>query len=499
MLLLWLAGFGLDGSLATAGTLRWQGVSWPVVAGTTLVVALLALCFYSFRELSSTRSELAAAERQAGILGERQRIAGDIHDTLTQGLASIVMLLEAAQAAYQAGQPEAGRRIEEAARTAREGLQDVRRLVWDLRPEPLERGTPEEALARLTAQLEEQTGMAAQMVVTGEAGAIAPQVEVTLLRVAQEALANVRRHAHAREVTITLSYMENDVALDVQDDGRGFHPAMLIGASPGGGLGLTAMRERVESPRRDIDRGEHPGGGRNRGRPVAKPDANPALDPGPVACRRPPPMSLRVLLADDHQVVRAGLRAMLDPNPDIEVVGEAGDGAEAVGLVRDLDPDVVPMDLRMPKMDGVAAIGRIREVAPAIPVLVLTTYGTDADIVRAIEAGATGYLLKDTTREEPLGAIRSAAAGRSALAPSVASRLVARMAAPAGSALSAREIEVLELVARGRSNKEIARLLHLGEATVKTHLVHSFSKLGVEDRTEAVMAALDRGIIRLSS
>jgi len=210
-------------------------------------------------------------------------------------------------------------------------------------------------------------------------------------------------------------------------------------------------------------------------------------------------MSIRVLLADDHQVVRVGLHAMLDPSPDIEVVGEAGDGGQAIALVCGLDPDVVLMDLRMPEIDGVAAIARLREVAPDVAVLVLTTYDTDADIVRAIEAGATGYLLKDATRDELLGAIRSAAAGRSALAPTVASRLVARMAAPARSALSAREIEVLELVALGRTNKEIARILHLSEATVKTHLVHSFSKLGVEARTEAVTVALDRGIIRLSA
>jgi len=210
-------------------------------------------------------------------------------------------------------------------------------------------------------------------------------------------------------------------------------------------------------------------------------------------------MSIRVLLADDHQVVRVGLHAMLDPSPDIEVVGDAGDGAQAIALVCGLDPDVVLMDLRMPEIDGVAAIARLREVAPDVAVLVLTTYDTDADIVRAIEAGATGYLLKDATRDELLGAIRSAAAGRSALAPTVASRLVARMAAPARSALSAREIEVLELVALGRTNKEIARILHLSEATVKTHLVHSFSKLGVEARTEAVTVALDRGIIRLSA
>ncbi len=247
VLLAWLAGAGLGGSMAATGTLRWRGIGWEGAGGTSLIVGLAALCVYSFSELSSTRSELAAAERQAGILGERQRIAGDIHDTLTQGLASVVMLLEAAQDAYQAGRPEAGRRIEEAARTAREGLHEVRRLVWDLRPGALERSTLAEALARLTAQLGEQTGTTATAVVTGEVRCLTPEVEVTLLRVAQEALANVRRHAHARDVTVTLSYMEDEVVLDVQDDGRGFDPATLVAAVPGGGLGLTAMRERVEA------------------------------------------------------------------------------------------------------------------------------------------------------------------------------------------------------------------------------------------------------------
>lgn len=247
VLLVWLVGVGLDGSVAVAGMPRWRGIDWGVAGGATLTVGLIALCLYSFGELFNTRSELAGAERQAGVLGERQRIAGEIHDTLTQSLASVVMLLEAAQTAYKSGRPEAGRRIEEAARTAREGLHDVRRLVWDLRPEALERGTLANALARLTAQVGEQTMMMATTVVTGEVRHLEPELEVTLLRVAQEALANVRRHSHARTVTVTLSYMEGEVALDVQDDGRGFDPTLLAGANPGGGLGLITMRERVEA------------------------------------------------------------------------------------------------------------------------------------------------------------------------------------------------------------------------------------------------------------
>lgn len=210
-------------------------------------------------------------------------------------------------------------------------------------------------------------------------------------------------------------------------------------------------------------------------------------------------MTIRLVLADDHSVVRAGLRAMLEEEDGLHVAGEAATGAETVQLVERQRPHVVLMDLRMPDVDGVAATARITQQHPDVHVLVLTTYDTDADIVRATEAGATGYLLKDTTRDNLLEAVRSAAAGESVLAPRVASRLMQRMRAREDETLSAREIEVLELVAGGHANKEIARALHVSEATIKTHLVHTFTKLGVDDRTQAVTAALQRGVIRLDS
>lgn len=208
-------------------------------------------------------------------------------------------------------------------------------------------------------------------------------------------------------------------------------------------------------------------------------------------------MTIRLLIADDHPVVRVGLRGMLGAEVDLDVVGEATDGAEAVDLAGRLRPNVVLMDLRMPQVDGVTATAQIRDRHPEVRVLVLTTYDTDADILRAVEAGATGYLLKDAKREELLRAVRAAAAGESVLAPAVAARVIGRMRAPRREVPSGREIEILELVAAGRSNKEIAGLLSISEATVKTHLLHVFSKLGVEDRTQAVTVALARGILRL--
>jgi DNA-binding NarL/FixJ family response regulator len=208
---------------------------------------------------------------------------------------------------------------------------------------------------------------------------------------------------------------------------------------------------------------------------------------------------IRILIADDHPVVRAGLQGMLTSQSDFELVGEATTGNEAVTLSAHLHPDVILMDLRMAEMDGAAATAYIQTQQPGTPVLILTTYDTNADILRAIEAGATGYLLKDTPREDLFAAIRSVTQGKAVLAPSVATRLLRQRQTLAGEALSARELEVLSLVARGASNKEIARSLYLSEATVKSHLIHLFGKLGVTDRTAAVTVALQHGLLRLET
>jgi DNA-binding NarL/FixJ family response regulator len=205
---------------------------------------------------------------------------------------------------------------------------------------------------------------------------------------------------------------------------------------------------------------------------------------------------VRVLIVDDHPVVRTGLRGMLESQPCLEVVGEAQDGEEAVKLTKQLSPNVVLMDLRMPGMSGVAATAQIKERMPDANVLVLSTYDSSADILRAVEAGATGYLLKDAPREELFRAIRAAAQGKPLLAPEVAAHLMERVRWPSEEVLSGREIEVLELVAQGKGNRDIAGELWISEATVKSHLLRIYDKLGAADRASAVAAAMKRGILR---
>ncbi len=201
---------------------------------------------------------------------------------------------------------------------------------------------------------------------------------------------------------------------------------------------------------------------------------------------------IRVLLVDDHPVVRSGLAGLLGDEPDIDVVGEASDGREGVALALTLRPDLVLMDLRMPVLDGASATAQIT-AAGGPRVLILTTYDTDTDILRAVEAGATGYLLKDSPREQLVEAVRAAARGETVLAPPLAAKLMRQVRG--ADQLTAREVEVLALVARGMSNGEIAQQLFIGEATVKSHLLHVFDKLGVSDRTAAVTTAIQKGIL----
>ncbi|MGW3348418.1 response regulator [Nonomuraea rubra] len=202
-------------------------------------------------------------------------------------------------------------------------------------------------------------------------------------------------------------------------------------------------------------------------------------------------MPLRLLIADDHPIVRDGLRAALGGEPDLEIVGEAADGAEAVRLAAELAPDVVLMDLRMPGLDGVSAIRLLRGTGPRV--LVLTTF--DTDVLPALEAGASGYLLKDAPPDELVRAVRATHRGETVLAPAVAGRLAEHLRRPARGKLSKRELEVLRLVAGGATNKQAAASLFISEASVKTHLLHIYAKLDVRDRAAAVAEAFRRGLL----
>lgn len=210
-------------------------------------------------------------------------------------------------------------------------------------------------------------------------------------------------------------------------------------------------------------------------------------------------MAIRVVLADDHSVVRKGVREFLEEEPDIDVIGEASDGLQAVELATELQPDVIVMDIKMPQLSGVDATKRIRTAAPKVRVLALTAYDDDPYIFGLLEAGASGYVLKTAESSELIRAIRAVAAGQSALDPAIAPRIIARVAqpVPVAESLTERELEVLRLAARGLTNKQIGHDLDISDRTVQNHLANIYTKLGVASRTEAVTAALQRGMLRL--
>ena len=448
-------------------------------------------------ELGQTRAELAQANRRAGVLAERQRLSGEIHDTVAQGFTSIIMLLQAADADVEREPAAAREHLALALQTARENLAEARALVAALAPAGLEPGALDGALRRLTDAVPGHLGPPASFEVTGP-GRAAAQARRGHAAPRRPGGAGQRAPARPGPAGAGPAALRRGTGrpgdhrrrggLRSRAARRGLRPARDAG--PGRG-GRRAARGAKLARLRDHGERRGPGGcPRRPGGDTVSTGSLPAGS-GPV----------RVLVADDHPVVRAGLRALLGAEPGLAVVAEAGSGEETVLMARQHHADVVLMDLRMPGAGGLAAIRELSADQPGVRVVVLTTYDSDADILPAVEAGAAGYLLKDTPRDTLVDAIFAAARGETVLAPSVAGRLVNRLrAAPpqppaARETLSARETEVLVLAGRGLTNAQIGRELFVSEATVKTHLLRAYAKLGVSGRTAAVTRAMELGLL----
>lgn len=430
-------------------------------------------------ELHETREQ--AAEMRAGqaVVEDRMRISRDMHDTVAQGFASILLLVQALEAEIDDRPGEARRHAGMVKRIAAENLEESRRIVSAFAPAPLDELTLDAALRDLVRRFTDETAVEATLHVRGTPHPLERPVQVVALRLCQEALANVRKHAAAHSVCVEIGYDTRSLAVRVVDDGSGFDGRSY-------GYGLRGLVARVREIGGVIEVDSAPGRGTTRARDAA--------GVGNRARRT----VIRVVLVDDHPLLREGIASMLAPQPDMEVVGQASSGPEGVALALALRPDIVLMDLRMPGGDGVDATAALRAQLPTARVVVLTTYDSDADILRAVDAGAAGYLLKDISTADLAAAIRTAHAGGTVLAPSAATAMMNRLQSrePGPSELSSRELQVLIGVAAGRTNAAIGRDLHIGEATVKTYLARVYDKLGVRDRASAVAAASRLGLLR---
>ncbi len=455
----------------------------PVLVGGLVLLYLVQapLAYRMARRLRRVQEEreqllvasLAASDR------ERARIAADLHSGVVQGLVGAGWSLTAAsRSAREAGDDRTAALTEATAADLRRWVRELRTLVVTVTPPALHASGLAAPLSDLLGMLEHR---GIEVVLDAEGLDELPEEAETLtFRVAQEAVRNIARHAEARHVRLQLRQQQEPPALvlSVEDDGRGFDPSSV--SRRHGSVGLDLLTSVVQAQGGVLDVASAPDAGDHR------------------AAHAPPsggPLVIRVLLVDDHALVRQGLLALLDAVPDIEVVGAVADGADAPDAAERLSPDVVLMDLSMPGVGGVPATRAVLARCPAAKVVVLTSFVEEARVREALGAGAIGYLLKDAEPEDVIRGVHDAAAGHAPLSPRAALALLPSTSARAQPALSAREREVLALVAVGLPNKSIARRLEISEKTVKAHLTKVFSVIGVGDRTSAALWAQRNGVV----
>ena len=427
---------------------------------------------------------------------ERRRLAWEVHDTVIQSLISIVLQLELAERCLRIDIQKAAVEISRAWDLARDGLEDARRLVLNLKPPFLERSSLSQAIAREIEALE-SAGAQARFTVEGSPMNLPSETEMALYRIAQEAAANIRKHAQASRVVATLDYGPEWVRLTISDNGVGFQPASVPEPGLNGHFGLAGARQRALAAGGALRIESAPDRGATLVVEFPLPGSTSSKETGGDDGQRPTGAPVRVLLIDDHAMVRHGLREILGHSPDIEVVGEAGKASEALEMIRALQPDVLVVDVQLADVSGIEIVEVSKSLAPGTRSLILSAHRGGDLVLRAMRAGAQGYLLKDAAGSTLVDAIHALQRGEMVLAPPVSAELSTALGTrrETAHALTEREIEVLGLIAQGLRNKEIARKLSLTEATVKYHVAHLLDKLGTQSRTEALIKAQGLGLL----
>jgi DNA-binding NarL/FixJ family response regulator/signal transduction histidine kinase len=459
------------------------------------------------RRLKSLVGKLLVAREE-----ERRRVANDLHDGLTQLAVAAHENLQAyaddSQPSSQFDQEKLDRTLELVKRTVGE----ARRVIAGLRPRVLD---DQGLAAALRSQIDslKAAGWEIEYYEDLWEERLPAEIETSLYGIAQEALTNVRKHAATTRVHVTLTQMGERICLRVRDWGHGFDSALPPQGDnvPGEQMGLCSMRERIALLGGDFTIRSKPGAGTCVLAEIPLPGATLAhrkQDPNPQSRTSP----IRLLIADDHALVREGLQTMLASESDLEIVGEAADGREAIELCRRLRPDLVLMDARMPKMNGLAAARAIKAEDPATIILMLTAFGNPDYLREAVRAGASGYVIKDATKHDLIGSVRGALRGEHPLHQELAMQLLQRLAGedgqeteaprdsgnqtePLPEVLTRRELEVLRLLAQGQTNRQISQQLVVSAATVKVHVEHILEKLKVSDRTQAAVWASENGLL----